>query len=87
MQSVLKPLSSDSIVQEYVALSREIRAYQAARTHGGEMRYPAEDAPMLRKMENRRLELRNRLTSPAAGRNDPCPCGSGRKFKRCHGAG
>ena len=19
-------------------------------------------------------------------RNDPCPCGSGRKFKRCHGA-
>jgi hypothetical protein len=21
---------------------------------------------------------------PAAGRNDPCPCGSGRKFKQCH---
>jgi len=21
----------------------------------------------------------------AAGRNDPCPCGSGKKFKRCHG--
>jgi serine-type anaerobic sulfatase-maturating enzyme len=21
----------------------------------------------------------------ASGRNDPCPCGSGRKFKRCHG--
>jgi uncharacterized protein len=21
-----------------------------------------------------------------AGRNDPCPCGSGRKFKRCHGS-
>ncbi len=20
------------------------------------------------------------------GRNDPCPCGSGRKFKRCHGS-
>lgn len=20
-----------------------------------------------------------------AGRNDPCPCGSGIKFKRCHG--
>jgi preprotein translocase subunit SecA len=24
---------------------------------------------------------------PAAGRNDPCPCGSGKKFKKCHGAG
>ena len=22
---------------------------------------------------------------PKIGRNDPCPCGSGRKFKRCHG--
>jgi len=21
----------------------------------------------------------------ASGRNDPCPCGSGKKFKRCHG--
>ncbi|HAS11017.1 MAG TPA: hypothetical protein DCS55_10960 [Acidimicrobiaceae bacterium] len=26
----------------------------------------------------RQSELR-----PAAGRNDPCPCGSGKKFKRC----
>ncbi|MEW6300496.1 MAG: SEC-C metal-binding domain-containing protein, partial [Thermodesulfobacteriota bacterium] len=23
---------------------------------------------------------------PKVGRNDPCPCGSGRKYKRCHGA-
>ena len=23
---------------------------------------------------------------PSPGRNDPCPCGSGRKFKVCHGA-
>jgi preprotein translocase subunit SecA len=21
------------------------------------------------------------------GRNDPCPCGSGKKYKHCHGAG
>jgi len=21
----------------------------------------------------------------AVGRNDPCPCGSGRKYKQCHG--
>ncbi|MBW2362419.1 MAG: SEC-C domain-containing protein, partial [Deltaproteobacteria bacterium] len=20
------------------------------------------------------------------GRNDPCPCGSGHKYKKCHGA-
>ena len=23
---------------------------------------------------------------PRPGRNDPCPCGSGRKYKKCHGA-
>ncbi|WP_421888217.1 SEC-C metal-binding domain-containing protein [Methylibium sp.] len=22
---------------------------------------------------------------PRAGRNDPCPCGSGKKYKQCHG--
>jgi len=25
-------------------------------------------------------------TGAAPGRNDPCPCGSGRKFKKCHGS-
>jgi uncharacterized protein YecA (UPF0149 family) len=24
-------------------------------------------------------------TQPKAGRNDPCPCGSGRKYKKCCG--
>jgi preprotein translocase subunit SecA len=22
---------------------------------------------------------------PKIGRNDPCPCGSGKKYKKCHG--
>jgi len=25
-------------------------------------------------------------TAPTTGRNEPCPCGSGKKFKKCHGA-
>ena len=25
-------------------------------------------------------------TMPKVGRNDPCPCGSGKKYKHCHGA-
>lgn len=28
-----------------------------------------------------------RRETPKVGRNDPCPCGSGRKYKQCHGAG
>jgi uncharacterized protein len=41
-----------------------------------------------------RLAAREREPAPAlraargnAGRNDPCPCGSGRKYKKCCGAG
>lgn len=26
-----------------------------------------------------------RMAKPAVGRNDPCPCGSGKKYKNCHG--
>jgi preprotein translocase subunit SecA len=25
-------------------------------------------------------------SGPKVGRNDPCPCGSGKKYKACHGA-
>jgi len=34
-------------------------------------------------------ELKNptvRYEIPPPGRNDPCPCGSGRKYKKCHGS-
>ncbi|HEX5873246.1 MAG TPA: YchJ family protein [Pyrinomonadaceae bacterium] len=34
-------------------------------------------------------ELKNptvRYKTPRLGRNDPCHCGSGKKFKKCHGA-
>jgi uncharacterized protein YecA (UPF0149 family) len=27
-----------------------------------------------------------RRDEPKIGRNDPCWCGSGKKFKKCHGA-
>lgn len=29
--------------------------------------------------------LRQSKKPPKVGRNEPCPCGSGRKYKRCHG--
>lgn len=27
-----------------------------------------------------------RRSEPRVGRNEPCPCGSGKKYKRCHGS-
>ncbi|MHB2017079.1 MAG: SEC-C metal-binding domain-containing protein, partial [Candidatus Xenobia bacterium] len=38
--------------------------------------------PQLKKI----LEQINPWFAARAGRNDPCPCGSGKKFKKCHGA-
>ncbi|HTX33990.1 MAG TPA: glycosyltransferase family 39 protein, partial [Bryobacteraceae bacterium] len=29
---------------------------------------------------------RDHTVAPPAGKNDPCPCGSGKKYKMCHGA-
>ncbi len=40
---------------------------------------PAEQEIVLPKITIRR-------ETPKVGRNDPCPCGSGKKFKNCHGA-
>jgi preprotein translocase subunit SecA len=29
--------------------------------------------------------VQNSRAGPKVGRNDPCPCGSGKKYKQCHG--
>jgi preprotein translocase subunit SecA len=47
-----------------------------------------------RELEQARMAGGNGNTSPQqvvrgqakVGRNDPCPCGSGKKYKKCHGA-
>ena len=49
----------------------------------------------LREVERKAQEIGGSTSSPQAvfkgsdkksvGRNDPCPCGSGKKFKKCHG--
>ena len=33
-----------------------------------------------------RCDPKNPETWGKVGRNDPCPCGSGKKYKHCHGA-
>ncbi len=36
--------------------------------------------------EARQAQTVRKKTGGDVGRNDPCPCGSGKKFKKCHGA-
>ena len=63
---------------------------------------PEEEEALIREYEKRkrREQAQMRYISSGAdakpqqvirkekvGRNDPCPCGSGKKYKKCHGAG
>jgi preprotein translocase subunit SecA len=32
------------------------------------------------------VQVQQRVVFDKVGRNDPCPCGSGKKYKKCHGA-
>jgi len=34
------------------------------------------------KTDNAQISTKNKTE---VGRNDPCPCGSGKKYKKCHG--
>ena len=39
--------------------------------------------PISKQNENLKLKIEN--SHHKVGRNDPCPCGSGKKYKKCHG--
>jgi preprotein translocase subunit SecA len=70
--------------------SREQRAMQLR--HGSELdaddQAPAASPPPPRRAPQpaRAIAQPARREGPKIGRNDPCPCGSGQKFKKCHGA-
>jgi uncharacterized protein len=56
---------------------------ESMRFMAGELAAGRAPANLMRHLRSRDAELERRFA--AAGRNDPCPCGSGRKFKHCHG--
>ena len=47
---------------------------------------PERAAPGPRRRRRRGRSSTVRRDEPKVGRNDPCPCGSGKKYKKCHGA-
>ena len=38
------------------------------------------------KSENKQEEIKESKSEKKVGRNEKCPCGSGKKFKHCHGS-
>jgi uncharacterized protein len=56
---------------------------QPMRIMAGELRAQRAPANIMRILAEEEAVLQRRFAT--AQRNDPCPCGSGRKFKHCHG--
>jgi preprotein translocase subunit SecA len=79
---------------EIERIEREDAERHAAQQSGMQMRHgsepAAEDEPPIQRAAGRaqpRVTVQPvRRDGPKIGRNDPCPCGSGQKFKKCHGA-
>jgi len=69
------------LCEGYKAFFRHID--QPMRMMTEELRNRRAPANVMRAINERDLALEKAFAS--AGRNDPCPCGSGRKFKQCHG--
>ena len=66
--------------------------FQAFFTADGKEHVHHERADFVRKQgkwffaEAHQIQAPVRRTEPKVGRNDPCSCGSGKKYKKCHGA-
>ena len=81
--SVQKVFTVQAVRSEELARLEERRQPAPAKMQmsgGGEAPAPARGSGGARPAPSRAAE------APKAGRNDPCPCGSGKKFKKCHGA-
>ena len=81
---------------EIEALEHEAEARHQAELEAAVARHPGEEDPtqqpgqaldqLRQAAANLPRPQRPAAKAPGPGRNDPCPCGSGKKFKKCHGA-
>jgi preprotein translocase subunit SecA len=63
----------------------QLKPAPSSRGSGAAQAMPtASDAPSEPEIKLPAVTIRRE--TPKVGRNDPCPCGSGKKFKNCHGA-
>ena len=70
------------------AAPRSIQEHHSQVTVFGAAGRPGGGAPVARPQPMAASQPRQqtvRRTIPKVGRNDPCPCGSGKKYKHCHG--
>jgi preprotein translocase subunit SecA len=70
----------------------QVREAPVARRHTDRSKYREEKSDAsgnsTGKAEEKQVQhIQQVRQAPKVGRNEPCPCGSGKKFKNCHGHG
>ncbi|HIV98194.1 MAG TPA: preprotein translocase subunit SecA [Candidatus Ornithospirochaeta avicola] len=77
-------LISDSVVKTVVSVKILSERERRERTLNAQHKsFRTADTQATRRAESENTTIRR--TSPKIGRNDPCPCGSGKKYKNCCG--
>ncbi|KNZ33694.1 MAG: preprotein translocase subunit SecA [Methylibium sp. NZG] len=69
--------------QEEAAQAAEAIEERAEKISNVTYTHPNEDGSVSQEADP--ATLQTQVQVPKVGRNDPCPCGSGKKFKLCHG--
>ena len=75
--------------EKHAAQQRAMQMRHGGEVAGGEEAEAAAAAQAQRPSRRPQPQIQMqpaRRDGPKIGRNDPCPCGSGQKFKKCHGA-
>lgn len=85
VNNIRMALSDDPSVHEFIEVNDRI----FEETNKGDLAYKkgeiALPADVIVPLLKRKQELQLKLTGGKVGRNDQCPCGSGLKYKKCHG--
>ncbi|MBR1593825.1 MAG: preprotein translocase subunit SecA [Alloprevotella sp.] len=80
------PMQDPQEVQEAAPEQRQRQSYQTNRGSSDPLADPEQQAAA--GQDTRQQQARTPIVKEKLpGRNDPCPCGSGKKFKNCHGKG
>ena len=79
------PISDPNQVQEARAVQHTDRSqYQEQKSEAGSLSSGGGEQGGEQQPQKKMEPIRH---GPKVGRNDPCPCGSGKKYKQCHGRG
>jgi preprotein translocase subunit SecA len=71
--------------QDQVAAAAQALEAQAGQLSNVTYTHPNEDGSVSQEVDPKTLGSFANAAVPKVGRNDPCPCGSGKKYKSCHG--